>query len=98
LPRDFIAGAPDGVVAGSETLDGMARAEEVVMLGLRLRIGIDLAGFEWRYGVGLVGASGAQVQGLVEAGMVEIDHGKLRISDDSVFVSNEVLCRLLMPV
>lgn len=95
LPRDFIAAAPTGeLVAGSERLEGLGRAAEAAMLGLRLRSGIDCERFEEQW-PGLLSSSGDRIRMLADSGMLEWHAGKLRISDSYIFVTNEVLCQLL---
>jgi putative oxygen-independent coproporphyrinogen III oxidase len=94
LPRDFIARADDPI-AGSEHLDRSEQAREALMLGLRLRSGVDLAAFETRFGGSLAALLAERIPGLQGAGLLEIESGNLRIPDRRVFVANDVLCRLL---
>jgi coproporphyrinogen III oxidase-like Fe-S oxidoreductase len=66
-----------------------------MMLGLRLRSGVDLAAFGRRFGTSFVTLLEPAIRSLEPAGLVEMAAGKLRIPDRHVFVANDLLCRLL---
>jgi oxygen-independent coproporphyrinogen-3 oxidase len=65
-------------IAGTEALSEEDLALERVMLGLRTAAGVDLAGFEERFGVDLVAVNGELVEELTEAGLVVVEGGRLR--------------------
>ncbi|MBM3335821.1 coproporphyrinogen III oxidase, partial [Candidatus Sumerlaeota bacterium] len=80
LPRQFEA-APVG-----RTLPG-----ERVMLGLRRLEGIDLADFSSRYGTDLSAAHAVEIARLVEAGLLELAEGRLRLTEDGLLVADAVM-------
>jgi coproporphyrinogen III oxidase-like Fe-S oxidoreductase len=94
LPREFIAQADDPI-AGSEHLDGPERVREALMLGLRLRSGVDLDGLAEKYGSDEVVALVPALKTLEREGLVERFGPGIRIPERWVFLTNEVLCRLL---
>jgi len=77
-----------------EPVDGQAQLTEMVMMGLRLHEGIDLA----RLGR-LADRSGhdiySNINGLRDIGMVDTDGGRLRLTEQGRPVLNAVLRRLL---
>jgi coproporphyrinogen III oxidase-like Fe-S oxidoreductase len=97
LPRDFIAAANAGEpsVAGEERLEAAARAGEALMLGLRLRDGIDLAGFVHRFGASALDERAQDLDSLISMGLLERDAGRLRLTVRGTLVANDALCRLL---
>jgi putative oxygen-independent coproporphyrinogen III oxidase len=97
LPRDYIAAANAGEspVAGEERLDASARAGEVLMLGLRLRKGIDLAGFARRFGAAALDERAGELDRLISLDLLEADAGRLRLTVRGTMIANDVLCRLL---
>jgi coproporphyrinogen III oxidase-like Fe-S oxidoreductase len=64
-------------VAGSEELSAEQLALEALMLGLRTRAGIDLAGFRERYGFDLAGNNRDMIERLVGQGLLEPDPARL---------------------
>jgi oxygen-independent coproporphyrinogen-3 oxidase len=97
LPRDFVAATNDNesMVAGEEWLDASARAGEALMLGLRLKEGIDLAGFARRHGAKALEERARTLDRLISLGLLEPDAGRLRLTVRGTLVANDVLCRLL---
>lgn len=97
LPRDFIEAARCGLPteAGAEVLDAEARAGEALMLGLRLAGGIDVAGFNRRFGAAALDRRAAAIEELVSVGLLVAEPGRLRLAREATLVANEVLCRLL---
>ncbi len=91
-----IAGYADAIEAtGSATaeeftLDARDRASEAAFLGLRRTAGIDLAGFESRYGINLLQAFADGLDPLLEAGLLDTSDGWLRLSRKGLLLSNEV--------
>jgi len=79
---------------GDETWEEITppmRMKESIMLGLRLRSGIDLPAFEAEFGVNLCKKYSREVDKLVEAGYLECSDEHLRISQRGVMVSNSII-------
>lgn len=79
----------------SEFIDGPTRIKEGLMLGLRMRQGIDVDEFEKQYGINLAKAFSKQIDKLQSGGFVEWDGRRLRISDAGVLISNSVLAEFM---
>lgn len=71
-------------------LDARDRAAEAAFLGLRRPVGIDLAGFEARYGINLMQSFAEGLDPLVEAGLLDESDGRLRLTRKGLLLSNEV--------
>jgi oxygen-independent coproporphyrinogen III oxidase len=97
LPRDYIDAASAGrpTTAGAEDLEPDERAGEALMLGLRLRSGVDLDGFARRHGPDSVGTRHATLDELTASGLLERDGATVRLAPSATLVANDVLCRLL---
>jgi putative oxygen-independent coproporphyrinogen III oxidase len=97
LPRAFIAAVEAGAEAraGEETLTVAERAGEALVLGLRLTSGIELDGFEVRFGPAALTARAAAIEELEGLGLLERRDGRLRLTERGTLVGNEVSCRLL---
>jgi oxygen-independent coproporphyrinogen-3 oxidase len=79
---------------GDETWEEITppiRMKESIMLGLRLRAGIDLPAFEAEFGVNLRQKFSQQVDKLVDAGFLECADEHLKISQRGVMVSNAII-------
>ena len=97
LPRDYTAAAIEGrsTVDGFEALEPDARAGEALMLGLRLASGIEVDGFEARFGPEPLRARSEEIRSLVTAGLVETTATHIRLTAQGTLLANEALCRLL---
>lgn len=97
LPREFIASvdASASTVDGSEDLYGDQRAGEALMLGLRLRDGVALAGFAERFGAEPLERRAQVIDDLATAGWLERDGDRLKVSERGTLVTNDICCRLL---
>jgi oxygen-independent coproporphyrinogen-3 oxidase len=97
LPRDYVDAALSGspTEAGAEELQPDARAGEALMLGLRLRSGVDLDGFARRFGDEALRRREAVLGDLAGRGLVERDGSAVRLAPAATLLANEVLCRLL---
>lgn len=97
LPRDFI----DAVAAGRSTLDGSehldedGRAGEALMLGLRLRSGIQPDEFGARFGMDDLVRRESIFKELESQGLLERAADRLRLTHRGTLLANDVLCRLL---
>ena len=65
-------------------------ASEYVFLGLRMECGIDLAEYGRRFSDDLVSSYAGDIDRLTESGLIEIEHGRLRLSQRGKLFSNEV--------
>ena len=71
-----------------------AAFEEELFLGLRLVAGVELAGLEESFGMnGLIAGPVAEME---EAGLVEVESGRLKLTGRGRMASNEVFGRLLV--
>jgi oxygen-independent coproporphyrinogen-3 oxidase len=74
-----------------EPIDGEISAREAIMLGLRLREGIDLGKFEQSHGFNLEERFAAQIKRLCELGLLQVQDGRMKITQKAVPVSNSVI-------
>ncbi|HLH27035.1 MAG TPA: radical SAM family heme chaperone HemW [Chloroflexota bacterium] len=93
---DYLAAVAQGEhrFVEDERLDAATQAREALMLGLRLRAGVDLAAYRARFGRDVRDVCGAALDELVVSGFLEWHAGRLRLADRALLVSNEVLVRL----
>lgn len=78
-----------------EEIDPSLRMKEGIMLGLRLRKGIDLEEFANTYNVNFEERYARQLQELVAGNFIEFEGKFLRLSQKGVLVSNTVLAELI---
>lgn len=97
LPRRYIrAISTDGSAAGvPERIDRTRRFHEGLMVGLRLREGIDLEVFTRAYGVHLPGAYAEPIAELIDSGHLRYRDGHLCLTDRGRLVIDAVLARLV---
>lgn len=97
LPRDFITLVEQGTTTevGGEIVPESARASEALMLGLRLRSGVHLAGFEARYGREHLDQVGGVIEELLEQGLLARRDGWLSLSPRATMLANDVISRLM---
>lgn len=74
-----------------ETIDHETRMREAIMLGLRLRSGLDLQRFQNDFGINLLEEFAETVNKLVSGGFVQVVDQKLRITDRGVLISNSII-------
>jgi oxygen-independent coproporphyrinogen-3 oxidase len=74
-----------------ETIDHETRMREAIMLGLRLRGGLNLQSFHNDFGINLLEEFAETVNKLVSGGFVEVVDQKLRITDRGVLISNSII-------
>ncbi|HZU04874.1 MAG TPA: radical SAM family heme chaperone HemW [Chloroflexota bacterium] len=77
-----------------EHLDAATARREALILGLRLRAGVDAAAYRRRFGVPPEAVCGSELPELLAAGYLAWQDGCLRLTDRALLVSNEVLVRL----
>jgi|694.fasta_scaffold87777_3 oxygen-independent coproporphyrinogen-3 oxidase len=75
----------------TEQIDPETRKREAIMLGLRLRRGLDIHSFESDFGINFLEEYDVPIQKLVKGGFIEIADDKLRITDRGVLVSNSII-------
>ena len=79
-----------GAVAGERSPGARERMGEAAFTGLRRREGIDLAAFRRRHGADLLDEYGPALRDSFEAGLLEAEAGRLRLTDRGLLLSNEV--------
>lgn len=87
--RDFL---------GNETfeqIDEKTKAKEAILLGLRLREGINVADFRRRYGFDIEQLFQDEIQKLSAGGFLTVEEGHLRLSQSGVLVSNLVIAEFV---
>jgi oxygen-independent coproporphyrinogen-3 oxidase len=97
LPSRYVRMVTErGSAAGMpEFIDAERRVHEGLMVGLRLREGIDLEAFARDYGVHLEAAYAGPMSELLQGGYVQVAHGRLRLTDHGRLLADAVLARLL---
>lgn len=73
-----------------EDLSRRVMMAETIIMGLRLRRGLSLAGFEGRFGCRLEAVYAAELSRLKEMGLVEIRNGNLRVTSAGLPLANIV--------
>ena len=71
-------------------LNERERAEEALFMGLRLSDGVSLDAFASEYGVDILERYGDELARLAEAGLLEVDRRRLRLTEAGMLLSNEV--------
>ena len=90
-----LLGSKRSAVSEQETLTQKQRIDEAIMLGLRMREGICLDRLIEREGYDLASERAEQVERLLNAGLIKIDDGWLRLTDEGVLVADEVIVWLV---
>jgi oxygen-independent coproporphyrinogen-3 oxidase len=68
---------------------------DTAILALRLNEGLDVNGFEARFGTTLEDQYGRPIAEMIEAGFLERSNGRVRLTDRGRYLANEVFVRLL---
>ena len=84
-----------GPLGGSEVIDSRTEMAETMVLGLRLLEGLDGESFRRRFGRAPGEVYPDQVGELVRDGLLENDRGVLRLTEQSLFLSNQVFMSFL---
>ena len=79
----------------SERLGPEKRAREALMLGLRLRQGLDLAGFRQRTGFDAAELFGPALAGHLAAGRAELAGGRLRLTLEGLVVADSIMAEFI---
>jgi oxygen-independent coproporphyrinogen-3 oxidase len=92
-PDEYVARVAAGLTLETDRRDLTAeeRWQEAVIMGLRLEAGISVGAMAAQYGVDLDARFGAELQPFREAGLVERDGDRLRLTRRGMLVANEVL-------
>ncbi|MCC7528802.1 MAG: radical SAM family heme chaperone HemW [Candidatus Melainabacteria bacterium] len=75
----------------TDVIDEKTRSREAIMLGLRLRRGIELAAFEKEHGFDLAERFSSEIEKFAQAGLMEKSQGRLFLTRKGVPVSNSVI-------
>jgi oxygen-independent coproporphyrinogen-3 oxidase len=86
---DQIASKGNAIAERNE-LSETDRAAEALFMGLRLKEGVSLAAFRSEYGVDVIERYGEDLPRLADAGLIEIDRGRLVLTAAGRLLSNEV--------
>lgn len=78
-----------------EFIDHKTRGKEALMLGLRMREGIDLKSYSEIYGIDLEANKKVEIKRLVSDGFLQMQDGYLSITDKGLPVSNSVIVELM---
>ncbi len=81
-----------------EMPDLATRLLDFLTLGLRLREGVSLAGFEERFGMELERVLGVDLAWMLDQHLLERAGDRLRIAADRQLITNELLVRLSEPI
>ena len=79
----------------SETLAPEAKARETLIIWLRLLDGVDLAAFRLQTGFDALALGGVALEQLVVQGLLVVADGRLRLTEQALFVSNRVFAELV---
>ncbi len=81
--------------AGERLLSTDERVQEALFTGLRRAEGVDLAAFQARYDVDPLAEFGPQLRDVFDARLLEVEAGRLRLTESGVLMSNEVFRALV---
>ena len=93
-PAGQVPVAPGFSWSETEIIDRKTSFNEALMLGLRLRAGVELEALQQEYGAEPVAAMLDKARPLVEAGLLEDSGGRLRISRRAVWLGDEITVAL----
>jgi oxygen-independent coproporphyrinogen-3 oxidase len=79
----------------SEHIDPATRIREAIMLGLRMRAGIDLKAFAQEYGFDLAAKLKKPLERLLDGGFVELSDNRLCLTQKGIPISNSVIADLI---
>jgi oxygen-independent coproporphyrinogen-3 oxidase len=70
--------------------------EEAIFLGMRMNQGVQMESLRAEFGDGLLQGAVEALEDVIEAGMVVVDEGRMRLTARGRMASNEVFSRLLV--
>jgi oxygen-independent coproporphyrinogen-3 oxidase len=82
------------VIDSRETIGPVSSARETILLGLRTKKGLDLVRFNREFGADLLGLLERNAIPLMDAGLLSLAEGRLRLTGSGILLSNEALARL----
>ena len=90
---EYLAQVEEGrpPVAGRRQRTARERVEEAMFMGLRLTGGVSLARIRADYGVDVVARWGSRLEEFEEAGLVERDQQRLRLTRRGMLLANDVM-------
>jgi len=96
-PDDFIMDLVDNKqpVSHVEALSREARLRETMIMGLRMIDGLSISEIERRLGLNPAAYYGAELQQLIEKGLLVMDEDQLRLTRQAMPLANQVLCQLV---
>lgn len=92
-----LSGTKNGARPSADWIGREQAFEETMFLGLRMNEGIDLDALRAEFGSELLVAAMGAVGEIAEAGLIEREGARLRLTQRGRMVSNEVFSRLLVP-
>ena len=94
---EYIQRAETGLdlVAARRALTPRERLEEGLFMGLRLVDGVSLADVRAAHGVDVLATWGDRLEPAIEAGLLMLDAGRLRLSRQGMLMANEVMSAFL---
>lgn len=87
--REYLTDAEQQVITAGDKI------KETIMLGLRMRWGLNLAQFEKQFGRDLLSYLGSPAKAMLEDGFLEEIDGYLRLTSKAVLVSNSIIANLI---
>jgi len=87
--------APGPAVIETEQIDRPAAMAEMMFLGLRMTEGVGYDEFQNVFGTGLMEVFGDTVEDLKQAGLLEADSQRVRLSQRGRLLGNRVFYRFL---
>lgn len=72
------------------------RLEETIFLGLRKTEGIEVKRFKQQYGIDIITYFSTEINRFIEAGLIEINNGFLKLTRKGLLLSNEVFQAFLL--
>ena len=95
-PQIYITNLEKGhsVVDQREIIDQHTAGIEAVMLGLRLRSGVNLRGLHEKFGIDLIDKSKNNLDMLFNANLLELNKGYLRLTNQGILTSNIIIAKL----
>jgi putative oxygen-independent coproporphyrinogen III oxidase len=96
-PAEYIGNVKAGksAVAEREIIDHSIAITEAIMLGLRMRSGIDLRKLKENLQIDLKSQAFAELERFINQGLLKMDDGRLALTDRGVLISNYVIAGLL---
>lgn len=99
-PGEYIEAVLKGAfpVKSREKLDSKTKAAEALMLGLRLRTGVNLHEFKAEYGIDLLSTAEPYLTNLLEQKLLVLNDSNLALTDAGIRLSNSVISSLFFGI